>query len=144
MAIEQNKAVIRRVIEEGLNQKNADVLDELYADDFVNHDAPPGFPNDREGLKQIFTAFGNAFPDLRVSIDDLVGEGEKVVLRCTVRGTHKGQLMDMEPTGNKVEFPFIGIVRFANGKGVERWGVTDTMSMMQQLGVIPTPEQSKE
>ena len=142
MSTEQNKALSRRFMEEVFNQGNLNLVDELVAPDFVEHEElPPGFPPGREAVKAFSTTFRGAFPDLKVTIDDLIAEGDKVVIRGTWSGTHQGELMGIAPTGKSVSFGVIDTVRIAGGKLVEHWGQMDTMRMMQQLGVIPAPEQ---
>ena len=137
---EENKALFRRMFEEVINQGNISLIDELVAPDFVEHEElPPGIPPGREAVKQMFTMFRGAFPDLNATIDDVIAEGDKVVARSTWSGTHKGEFMGIPPTGKSVSFGVIDIVRIAGGKFVEHWGQMDNMSMMQQLGVIPAP-----
>jgi hypothetical protein len=91
-------------------------------------------------LKQFFSGLFDAFPDCHYTLDDILVEGDKSVVRYTVTGTHKGAFMGVPPTNKKVVFWEIDIYRFANGKLVEGWGRFDTLGFMQQLGVIPTPE----
>ena len=141
MSTEQNKALVRR-LEEVFNRGNISLVDELFAPDFVEHEElPPGIPPGREAVKQLTTMFRSAFPDFKATIDDIVAEGDKVVIRQTWSGTHKGEFMGVPPTGKSVSFGVIDIVRIAGGKLVEHWGQMDMMSMMQQLGAIPTPGQ---
>ena len=134
---EQNKAVIRRWIE-ALNAGNLDVADEIYAPDFVMHD--PGNP-DRlpgpEGTKQGFAAFLAAFPDLHVTIEDIIAEGDKVVWRVSLTGTHKGEFLGIAPTGKQITNTGITIVRMVDGKFVEGWQNGDDLGMLQQIGAIP-------
>ncbi len=141
MSTEANKAIIRRFVEEVQNGGDLTVLDEIAAPDYVNHTAPPGVPPDREGLKQLTAMFRRAFPDGRVAIEDLVAEGDRVVTRKTFRGTHRGELMGMPPTGRAIAIQLIDIVRLADGKMTERWLSMDQLGMMQQLGLAPTPGQ---
>ncbi len=141
MSTEQNKALVRR-LEEVFNRGNISLVDELFAPDFVEHEElPPGIPPGREAVKQLTTMFRSAFPDFKATIDDIVAEGDKVVIRQTWSGTHKGEFMGVPPTGKSVSFGVIDIVRIAGGKLVEHWGQMDMMGMMQQLGAIPTPGQ---
>jgi steroid delta-isomerase-like uncharacterized protein len=136
---EENKALMRRELEEVWNKHNPDAVDEIYAPDFVNHSAPPGMPNDREGFKAFVGANLGAFPDVKVTIDTLVAEGDKVVSRWTGTGTHTGELMGIPATGKQVNMTGITIVRVADGKIAEFWMESDQMGMMQQLGVVPPP-----
>jgi steroid delta-isomerase-like uncharacterized protein len=136
--LEENKAVIRRFVEEVQNRKNWDVFDELNSDDFVNHSAPPGTPNDRAGGKIYLRAFMDAFPDCRFTIDDMVAEGDQVVTKKTFEGTHTAELNGIPPTGNRVKLQYVDIMRIQNGQIVEHWLAMDQLSFMQQLGVIPS------
>ena len=112
MSIEKNKAIIRRLVEEGVNQGKLDVLDELFAPEFVDRSTQEQVPGP-EGVKQFFQALRADFPDLSVSIDDLIAEGEKVVIRTTWRGTR--------PSGQQTARTMIQIFRLADGKFVEEW-----------------------
>lgn len=95
---------------------------------------------DREGFKQFIKMVRDAFPDFHDTVEDLIAENDKVVLRVTCTGTHKGEFMGVPPTGKQVTVSAIAIYRFAGGKAVEHWNVTDRLSLMQQLGVIPPME----
>jgi predicted ester cyclase len=144
MSTEQNKALFRRFNEEFFNKGNMSLADDLLAPDFVEHEElPPGISRDRQGVKQVATMLRNAFPDFTSTIDDIIAEGDKLVVRATWRGTHKGEFMGISPTGKRVSFGVIDMIRFAGGKCVEHWGQMDSMSLMQQLGAIPTPELSR-
>jgi len=140
MSTEQNKALIGRFIEELFNRGNMSLADEMLAPDFVDREQlPPGIPNDREGVKVLTTMLRGAFPDFKATIDDILAEGDKVVVRMTWSGTHKGEFMGIPATGKRVSFGVIDIIRIAGGKLVEHWGQMDSMGMMQQLGAIPAP-----
>ena len=140
MSTEQNKALFRRLMEEVFDRGNISLNDELFAPDFVEHEElPPGIPAGSEGVKQLSTMFRSAFPDFKATIDDMIAEGDKVVIRQTWSGTHKGEFMGIPPTGKRVSFGVIDIVRIAGGKFVEHWGQMDNMGLMQQLGLIPAP-----
>lgn len=142
MSVKVNKALSRRFYEEAFNQGNLDVIDELIAEDAIDHEEFPGKINGpvREQIKQIVAMFRNGFPDIHVSVEDLIGEGDKVGARLTFRGTHTAEFMDIPATGKQVTFPMIDIVRIANGQMVEHWGISDTMGMLQQLDAVPMPE----
>ena len=135
MSTEENKAMIRRV-GEVFNQGDLAVVDEVMAADYVHH-GPFGEFKGPEGFKQMVTMFRTAFPDLNMTIEDMVAEGDKVASRLTLRGTHKGEYMGIAATGKQVTVTEIVISRFAGGKEVEAWGSPDLMGMMQQLGVVP-------
>ena len=139
MSIEANRTLIQRFYDEGWTQNNLDVYDELVNEDFEDHQALPGLPPGREGFKMLNVMFRSAFPDLRVDIDNVVAEDDKVGCRWRSTGTHQGELFGIPPTGKTVKFTEMGILRVADGKVVESWYDVDMLGMMQQLGVIPSP-----
>ncbi len=120
MSTEDNKAINRRYIEEVLNRGNMHVIDELKADDV-------------EGTHQRIRVLRTAFPDLHVTIETQVAEGDWVASRLTYRGTHLGPFMGVPPTGKKVQFATMTMNRYAEGKVVENWGVHDIHGMLKQL-----------
>ena len=132
---------MKRFYEEVVNKGNLKLIDELVATEFVEHEEMPGMKPGREGLKEFFAMFRAAFPDLQFQVNDLVAKGDKVWAYITIRGTHKGQFMDMAATGKKIEVKGFDLIRIVNGKAVEHWGLSDSMTMMQQLGAIPMPGQ---
>jgi steroid delta-isomerase-like uncharacterized protein len=138
MSVEQNKANNRRVFEEAFNQGKLAVIDEVCAPNYVLYD-PTGPVHTPEGFKQFISVYRTAFPDLHFTIEDEIAEGDKVVMRWTSRGTHRGELMGIPPTGKQSTVTGITIARAAaNGKFEEVWNNLDTLGMLQQLGVIPT------
>lgn len=143
MSIEKDKANMRRMFEEVLNQGKLNVLDELIAPNFVVHYLHPPLTPDVAGFKKYLEANRTAFPDLHYVIDDMFGEDDKLVVRFTAKGTHKGPLATMpgiKPTNKPVTFTGIVIARRdANGKGLEVWGNHDEVGVLQQLGLIPLP-----
>lgn len=141
MSTAATKTLARRFYEEAINKHNLDAAYEFFASNFVDHNPGPDQAPGLEGVKQAFDVFFKAFPDLRVSVEEQLAEGDKVVSRITVRGTHRGEFMEIAPTGKQVTITGIDIFRFAGGKVVERWGNFDELGMMQQLGAIPTPGQ---
>lgn len=143
MSTEQNKALVRQLVEEVINQGNISMIDELLIPDFVEHEElPPGIPPGREAPKVLFSMLRSAFPDLKATIEHLIAEGDKVVLHMTWTGTHKGEFMGIPPTGKGISITVMDILGIAEGKFVEHWGVMDSMAMMQQLGVVPAPGQA--
>ena len=138
MSAEDNKVTNRRFYEEVINQKHLAVVDDIAGANYVNHSFPPGLPPGREGLKAFVGAFHAAFPDGHLSIDQMIAEGETVATRLTFRGTHTGDFLGIAPTGKQVAVPALDMARYADGKLVEHWGGPDQMSLMQQLGVIPS------
>ena len=140
MSVEENKALIRRLIEEAWNKGNLAVIDELLSPDYVLHIAAPGTP-DREGYKQAVNMYRTDWSDFRLTVEDMVAEGDKVAMRGTLRGTHKGEHMGIAPTGKELTLTAIAIRRFEGGKIVEEWVETDMLGLMQQMGVVPPPGQ---
>ena len=136
---EENKAVIRRFFAEVWNEKNIDAIDELIADDQVDHSLPPGLPAGRDGVKAFVGMYLSAFPDTKMTIEDQIAVGDKVVTRWTANGTHTGELMGIPATGKQVTVTGIDINRVSGGVSVEHWTEFDQMAMMQQLGVVPAP-----
>lgn len=139
MSVEQNKATFHRWIEEGWNRGDLSAVDRLYTPAYLSHSFPPDFPPDRDGLKQFVTAFRTAFPDLRFTLDDVVGEGEKVIARFTGTGTHRAAFMGIPATGKSFAVSGFLQARFEGGQWAEDWVGWDQLGMLQQLGVVPTP-----
>ena len=137
---EENKRRYQEFVDQVINNGNLDAVDEFIAEDFVEHDPAPGMEaiSGRDAMKQMMSMFRAACPDLVSTTDFLVAEGDLVVGRHTTRGTQTGELMGIPATGKSFEISEIHIVRIVDGKALEHWGVEDTMSMMQQLGVIPS------
>ena len=127
----------RRFMEEVFNKGNLKAADEFMSKSFIEHNPFPGQGPGVEGFKQVMSALRQAFPDLSLAVDDIFADGEKVVIRSTMKGTHKGNFMKMPPSGKKISVEGIDIVRMADGKAVEHWGILDSLTMMQQLGAVP-------
>ena len=142
MSAQDNKALVRRFVDEVQSAGNIDLIDEICSPEFVNYSAPPGLPTDCEGIKILTAMFRGAFPDSYFTVEDMVAEGDKVVTRKTFHGTHEGEFMGMPPSGRAVSMGLIDIVRISEGRVVEHWSEGDSLGMMQQLGVIPQPGQS--
>jgi steroid delta-isomerase-like uncharacterized protein len=111
---------------------------DLVADDFVEHQGGPGLPPTKQETLQFFRILLDAFPDMRLNVEDLIASENKTVARVKATGTHKGEFMGVPPTGTRVDVQLIDIMRF-DGAGLvcEHWGVADMLSLMQQLGVVP-------
>jgi steroid delta-isomerase-like uncharacterized protein len=126
-----------------INAGKLDEADALMASDYIYRS--PGMPEMRgpEGFKQLVSMFRTAFPDLNMVIDDMLADGDKVAFRWTGTGTHQGDLMGIPPTGKRVTTTGLVISRFAGDKVVEDYEIIDTLGMMQQLGVVPAPEQAQ-
>ena len=143
MSAEKNKALFRRYVEEAWGKGNVEVADEIFASRYVSHQ-PDGSEEERgpEVVKQFLRQYRGAFPDLQITIEDQIAEGDKVATRWSSRGTHQGEFRGIAPTGNEVALTGIGIFRFSEGKVVESWDNFDQLGMMQQLGVVPSPGQA--
>ena len=140
MSVEQNKSIVRRWVEEGWNNGNLAVVDQVYAPNYIQHEPPPLLVTSSEALKQYVGGYLAAFPDLHFTIEDLVAEGDKVVWRFTSKGTQKGSFMGIPPTGKTGIITGMVIFRLENSRIVEGWVNIDTLGLLQQLGVIPMPQ----
>jgi steroid delta-isomerase-like uncharacterized protein len=139
---DDNRAVARRFGEEVWGQGDMEAADAVLADDFVEHHPAPGQPPGREGHKQVVELWRTAFPDLTLTVDDLFADGAKVALRWTARGTHRGALMGLPPTGRQVTLTGIDVLRIVDGRIAERWGEFNGIEMLQQLGALPAADAS--
>lgn len=140
--IDQNKALVRRLFEEAFNKRNMSVIDALLGVNYVNHDFPAPAPG-IEGFKQVVALFTTAFPDMRVTIEEELAEGDKIITRGYFTGTHKGVFQNIPPTGKSIKVKYIDIWRIEKGKLVENWVQMDQLGMLQQLGVVPMPGPAK-
>jgi len=137
---EENKAIARRFLEEGFNTGDPTVADEIIDPNFSYHDpGTPPLPSGPEGFNQLLSMYHEAFPDIHVTIEDLIAEGDKVVVRWTGGGTNTGEMMGMPPTGKAFKVTGVNTFRISGGKVVDTWVSFDTLGMMQQLGIVPTP-----
>ena len=138
MSDDSNTALARRVVEEFINAGDLDVADELFAPDFVNHSPNWGAAPDRAGLKRLIAETRAAFPDLRMQIEDLVAQGDKVVARFSAVGTHLGPFAGIPPTGRQLAARGFSLLRIRDGQEVERWNVQDNLETLQSLGATIT------
>jgi len=135
---EENKTVIRRSFEELWNKGNLSVADELFAPNYTHHDpSTPDVGRGPESEKKRATLYRTAFPDLKLTIEDIIAEGETVMARWSCRGTHKGDLSGIAPTGKQFTISGVTIARLTNGKLAEGYVNWDALGLMQQLGVVP-------
>lgn len=137
---EDQKAVVRRFVEEFKNRGRHDVVYEAFAPGFVTHMRLPGIPPDREGFRMLGKAVVAAFPDVHAEIEDLLVDGDKVIERTTARATSKGVFNGVPPTDKPVQWTEIHIYRLERGKIAEHWGEIDLLGLMAQLGAIPPPK----
>ncbi len=141
---EPNKAIVRRLIEELWNKGNLSLADQLFSPNYAHHDpSTPDFGRGPESEKKRATLYRTAFPDLQLTIEDIIAEGETVMARWSCRGTHKGDLSGIAATGKQVNISGVSIARLANGKLAEGWVNWDALGFMQQLGVVPELAKTK-
>jgi len=134
---EANKTVMRRIAAEVLDAKNLTAAAALVAADCVDHSAFPGQPPGLEGMRARWSMLFEAFPDFRITIHDIIAEGDVVALRTTGRGTHKGAFFGIPPTGKSIVFHETNFNRIVDGKLVEHWADRSNLEVMQQLGALP-------
>jgi steroid delta-isomerase-like uncharacterized protein len=140
---EANKAVARRIIEEVYNGGRLEVADELVASDYVGYDAASPEPmRGPDGVKRQAEGYRTAFPDIRLTIEDEIAEGDRVVTRWTATGTHEAELFGIPPTGKQATVSGITISRIADGRIAENWISWDTLGLLQQLGAVPAMAQT--
>jgi predicted ester cyclase len=137
--IEENKRLARRVPEDIATERDIELIDELYAEDFVEHGPFGQRTEGREAAKEDMDTFLDAFSDFEAIVEDTVAEGDTVAMRVTLRGTHDGEFMGIDPIGESFEVPNTVFTRIENGEIVERWVQPETLGMLQQLGVAESP-----
>ena len=142
MSTEENKVLSRRIFDEAASQGKFAVIDEAIAPTFVYRTSALPESHGPAGFKEFFTEHRRTFPDIHYTLEEVVAEGEKVVVRWTATGTHQGDLMGIPPTRKPVKAPGITIFRFANGQIVDGGTVWDALALLQQLGVVPAPGQT--
>lgn len=133
----ENKAVVRRLFEDFWNNRERALADEIFAQSYIHHDPnTPEFGKGPDGQKKIFDLYTTAFPDSRFTIEQMIAEGDTVVTRWTVRGTHKGELLGNAPTSKQITLTGTNLCRLLGGKIVESWSNWDALGMFQQLGIV--------
>lgn len=137
MSSEANKTTVREFVTEAQSRGNLDAIEVYLPREFVDHSPVSGLPGNREGVRMLFSALWTAFPDLQATIHDQVAEGDKVVTRKTLSGTHSGPFLGLPPTGNRVSFDIIDILRVEDGKLLEHWCVVDQLTLLRGVGAIP-------
>jgi predicted ester cyclase len=134
---EEAIAVVRRNTEEVQGQGNFVLFEQLFATDFVDHTPQPGFGTDRDAVRALYGAMRIAFPDFRPEIHFQVADGGIVTTFKTYHGTHRGPLLGRSPTGKRVQFQTVDVMRVREGKITDHWGVADLLGLMIQLGFVP-------
>jgi steroid delta-isomerase-like uncharacterized protein len=138
MSEEQNKRVFEKLVEEAYSKGNVDVLNEIFAPNFTEHQAGI-VPPTAEGVKRSIAAIRGAFPDMKLTVEEMVASGDKVWARLTGRGMHRGPFVGIPPTGKSIVITVMDECRFENGQIVEHWGVADQLAVMAQIGALPRP-----
>jgi steroid delta-isomerase-like uncharacterized protein len=136
MLTDAAKAVVRRNTEEVQSRGNFEVFEELFADDFVDHTPQPGMTPNKDGVRDLYHRLRVAFPDFRADIHWQAADGELVTTYKTYHGTHQGMFLGVAPTGRKIHFETVDVMRVRNGKITDHWGVANLFSLMQQLGAL--------
>jgi len=142
MSIEQNKSLVRRYVEDVWGKGQTTLVAQLAASDICDHNPMPGQPRGMEGQRFAVDTFRRAIPDMRITVDLLVAEGDRVVDRWTCSGTQTGELFGLPPSGKRFTFTGTDMFRISNGKAAELWHMEDMLTMMQQLGAIPAASQA--
>jgi steroid delta-isomerase-like uncharacterized protein len=137
VANKENKDTVLRFWQEVFNERKLEQIDKIFTEDYIYHGAAGQDIRGREGLKQFLTVYFNAFPDLHAEVEDIFGEGDKILSRAMCRGTHKENLMGMPPTGKQVAIRVICADRLSGQRVAESFELPDLFGMMQQLGAIP-------
>ena len=136
MLTDAAKAVVRRNTEEVQSRGKFDVFEELFADGFVDHTPQPGMTPNKDGVRDLYHRLRAAFPDFRADIHWQAADGELVTTYKTYHGTHQGMFLGVAPTGRKIHFETVDVMRVRNGKITDHWGVANLFSLMQQLGAL--------
>jgi steroid delta-isomerase-like uncharacterized protein len=131
------KEMAQRWYSEVMTEGKTEVIDELCAPNFLDHDPLPGTSADLAGLKDFVAQIRAAFPDMQVTADEMIAEGDRLAVRSTMRGTHEGDFMGIPGSGKKVEVSNYDFVRFENDQAAEHWGVIDSAALMEQIGMAP-------
>jgi predicted ester cyclase len=135
---EAAKAIVRRNTEEVQGGGDFELFDELFADDFVDHTPQPGTTPDKEGVRRLYTALRQAFPDFRADIGWQTVDGDLVTTYKVYYGTHRGSFLGVEPTGREIHFETVDAMRVRDGKITDHWGVANLLSAMMQLDALPS------
>lgn len=137
MSIEENKSASVKINQEAWSKGNLSIIDEIVSDDYVYHEPYAGEIHGQEGLKHLVNMYRTGYPDLMFTVEDVIAEGNKVVIRWSCAGTHKAELMGIPATGKRTDTKGINIIRFKDGMVVEEWTSWDALGWLQQLGIVP-------
>jgi len=137
--VDQNKRLVRRLYDELFFKWNFAVVDELISPDFIGHEMPPGMPRGPEGIRQFYGGIRAGLPDVQLTVEDMIGERDRVVVRWRARATHRGDFLGIPATGKAVSFTGVAIYRLSKGKIVERWVEVDLLGLSGQLRATSAP-----
>ncbi len=144
MSTEENKALLRRYIKEVWDKQNPAAVDEFLAPDYKRHRSPTIEPLTRDDQKQLLTKFRAAFPDIQLTVEEIIAEDDRVAFRSTIRATHQNEFLGIAPTGKKVTVGLVDVIHIENGKFVEQWGGPDFLDLVQQLGAEISVKESSQ
>ena len=134
MSAEENKALLRRYIEEVWDRQNPAAVDEFLAPNYKRHRSPTTKPLTRDGQRELLTKFRAAFPGIQLIVEEIIAEGNRIAFRSTMRATHQGELFGIAPTGKQITVGLVDVIHIENGKFVKQWGGPDLLDLVQQLG----------
>ncbi len=136
MSVDSNKDLLQRYIEAVWDNENPEAIDDFLAPNYRRHRSPTSPPLTRDEQKALLIGFRQAFPDVRITVEEMIAEDDRIAFRSTMRGTHQGELLGLAPTGKQVEFSLLDVIRIENGKFVEQWGGPDIYDLLRQLGAV--------
>lgn len=136
--VEENTRIVRRLYDELFSKWNLEVIDEVFSPEYIGHEMAPGMPRGPEGIRQFYAGIRAGLPDVRLTVEDLIAAGDRVVVRWRANATHRGTFQGMVPTGAHVSFEGIAIYRLSKGKVVERWVQVDMLGLLEQLRAAST------
>ena len=134
MPSKENKALLRRYIEAVWDKQNPAAVDDFLASNYKRHRSPTAAPLTREGQKELLTKFRTAFPDIQLTVEEIIAEDDRVAFRSTIQATHQGELFGIAPTGKQVTVGLVDVIHIENDKFVEQWGGPNPLDLLQQLG----------
>ncbi|HKJ39155.1 MAG TPA: ester cyclase [Anaerolineales bacterium] len=143
MSAEENKALLRRYIEDVWDEQNPDAIDNYLLPNYKRHRSPTTAPLSREEQKQLLVQFQTVFSDIQITVEDVVAEDDRIAFRSTMRATHQGDFLGIPPTGKQITVGLVDLIRIENGKFVEQWGGPDLLDLTQQLGAEIVVKESK-
>jgi predicted ester cyclase len=134
MSAEENIALLRRYVEAVWEKQNPAAVDDFLSPDYKRHRSPTTTPLTREGQKQLLIQFRTAFPDIQLTVEEVIAEDTRIAFRSTIRATHQGELLGIAPTGKQITVGLVDIIHIQNGQFVEQWGGPDLFDLVRQLG----------